>query len=776
MIGSEKFHFPFFLDGFHFNPLETRNGLYLNGNLNEEAIENRKIIEKAIENSIDFTQWLLEQNLDKRHLLAQTRIPELPQKYDKIAIDWFIEQQKKWRNKLRDFKLLKGENSHNKLKLIKLPVFKNKFNMDFFDIVNELNLTNGIIPIKDEAETWYNIMKIDPLKKVYNKTENTWDFNYLFSEDDLLKKIHDFTSIGNLHSKMSIETNKIINWLNKLYKFLANNNSMPLLGKYNLIPNRNGDFKNIKEIYSNEEANSIPEIINPIYKKIFGKELNDILIHKDIKLDIFGQYVHKKNCVDVLNELSNVFKDNISDDKKEYLCYELITLSTKNPKIKKMFKISQETSDKFKNKILDEKNNYFKCYNNHIIWKHLEDYWFSYHSILIEKQKNINGLRNLLKYENNESGISNCLKWLNDYIIFMKENSNMTEIKKIFPNQVGNFENLKNLRYDESIPEILKDIFNKLESDQEKKFEIRNILLLKQISSYKNFNKFTQEEIVALIEKKFKTAKSEIKTEISEILLTSLPKGNNDISDAIKLFIPYYNNLFGKNIVLKKEETNIEINYETFLRHILTVTYEFIESMSEHDILSKIDIIAKTIEFAWNKKHQKLNLSVDPSKYKIFVNGNNKFDKMENLKFSLNFDMTKETVKKLFEIAKTYPIECDFNNKLLSPVFIKILGEYNNKFKTLELYEICKNEIDYKLIEYYENNKNADLFGKNFDNFREVFFKLNEIIKNNPNMRDYFPRLKRMRGIICLKFLEADQYLDDFIDDVKRLVKFKTAE
>ena len=29
LIGSDKFHFPFYLDGFKFNPLETRNGLYL---------------------------------------------------------------------------------------------------------------------------------------------------------------------------------------------------------------------------------------------------------------------------------------------------------------------------------------------------------------------------------------------------------------------------------------------------------------------------------------------------------------------------------------------------------------------------------------------------------------------------------------------------------------------------------------------------------------------------------------------------------------------------
>jgi hypothetical protein len=105
LIGSEKFHFPFFLDGFKFNPLETRNGLYLNGEMNEEAIQNRDIISHAIEASIQFTRWLLENNLDKRYLLAKTQIPQPPQNYDNIAINWFIDQQKKWRS--NQFKIIK---------------------------------------------------------------------------------------------------------------------------------------------------------------------------------------------------------------------------------------------------------------------------------------------------------------------------------------------------------------------------------------------------------------------------------------------------------------------------------------------------------------------------------------------------------------------------------------------------------------------------------------------------------------------------------------------
>lgn len=315
-----------------------------------------------------------------------------------------------------------------------------------------------------------------------------------------------------------------------------------------------------------------------------------------------------------------------------------------------------------------------------------------------------------------------------------------------------------------------------MEKIKDKNYEIRKFLLLKQITSYKNFNKLTQEEIIALIEKKYKEADVKLKTEISENLLSFLPKNNENICNALKLFIPYYNAIWNKNIAFKNEEIKIEINYEIFLRHILTETYKFIETIPEKDILSKVDMIAKSIEFSWicSDKY-KLNLSVDPSKYKIFVNGNNKFDKMENLRFSLNFKIEDENIKKLFEIAKLYPIECDFNNYLLSANFINILSEFSNKFKTLEIREICKNEIDYKLTEYYENNKNKDLHDNKFKNFTDVFFKINEVIKKAPYLREYFPRFRRMRGVICLKFLEVDKDLDEFIDDVRRMVLFKTS-
>ena len=256
--------------------METRNGLYLNGELNEEAIENRNIISHAIDSSIKFTEWLLNNNLDKRYLLAKTQIPEPPQIYDDIAIKWFIEQEKKWRKALIELRLLKDSGGDNiELKDLKLPIFKDKFNKDFFKLILEFNITGGILPYEDEAEIWYNILEKDPLKEVYNITYNTWnsdsDFYYAFTEVDLFKKINDALSIHEFALQMDVDDNKVIQWLNKLYIFLQQNNCINYLYQYKMLPNKNGIFQKLNELYGNEIPNDIPDLINPMYGHKYKK-------------------------------------------------------------------------------------------------------------------------------------------------------------------------------------------------------------------------------------------------------------------------------------------------------------------------------------------------------------------------------------------------------------------------------------------------------------------------------------------------------------------------
>ena len=319
LIGSENFHFPFFLDGFKFNPLETRNGLYLNGELNKEAKENREIIEHAIQSSIKFTEWLLSQNINKRYLLAQSKIPEPPQKYDSLTIKWFLFNQKIWRKNLKDLKLLRdNDDNYNKLKYLKLPLFKKEYNeeygqeynKDFYMLIKNLNVSGGILPHEDEIELWYNIMEKDPLKEVYDVKENTWDFEYLFKKEDLFKIIEDSQSITNFAQNYNKNVDEIFDWLNELYNFLNKNNCKDCLNKYNMIPNKNGYFKKSGDIYCYEDDYKILTIINPIYKDIFNKELNDIIVNKSINIKYLGNSLNKKNPKEILDEFYHFLKEN----------------------------------------------------------------------------------------------------------------------------------------------------------------------------------------------------------------------------------------------------------------------------------------------------------------------------------------------------------------------------------------------------------------------------------------------------------------------------------
>lgn len=579
---------------------------------------------------------------------------------------------------------------------------------------------------------------------------------------------------------MDTDYKKVTEWLNKLYVFLKQNNYINSLSQYKILPNKKGIFLKINEIYGNENANAIPDIINPIYLKVFGREIKDIMLHQDIQLSSLGNYIQKKNFEDILNEFSNIFKkDNI--DKKKEVCNRFLSFSIKRPNIKKIFELRKETDKKYKDIPPQKLDNYLEY---HSVWREVEDFWFNNHPNLIESLGNLENLRDLLGYEKTNDGMESCKAWLNNYIKFLKEKSTIVDTKKIFPNQLGNFKNLENLQYDESIPEILKDIYNDLSSTDEKKHEIREELLLKEITCYKTYNRLTQKEIIGKINKIFQNLDNkEKKTKICEKIISLLPNNDTDyykkLSTAITEFIPEYNKINNKNIILQTAKITTELNYGILLRYILNETFIYIQELPKEKIPEKKESISKIINFAWKYQDDgSINLSVDPAKYKIFVNQNNEFEKIEKLRFEEDFGQSQNPyIEELFQIAKLFPVKYDFKNVFISQTFTDNLSDYKNKFRMMTLNDICQ-IVENRLIEYYEKNKNNNILDNDHRSFTHVFFKLNDILRNAPDaskLKSNFPRFMRQRGIIALKFLDVNDEMDDFIDDIRRVVEFKTA-
>ena len=93
--------------------------------------------------------------------------------------------------------------------------------------------------------------------------------------------------------------------------------------------------------------------------------------------------------------------------------------------------------------------------------------------------------------------------------------------------------------------------------------------MLKEITSFKGYNKFTKEEIIGKIENLFnKSENSKLKVTISEEILSFIPNKNDEkfieISKVLKEFISYYNQILGKNIILKETKAMTELNYGMF--------------------------------------------------------------------------------------------------------------------------------------------------------------------------------------------------------------------
>ena len=72
------------------------------------------------------------------------------------------ELQKNWRTVLVKLRLVKDRkgSTYNRLNSLKLPLFKEKFNIDFFNLFAKLNVTCENIPTDEEAKIWYNIVAI----------------------------------------------------------------------------------------------------------------------------------------------------------------------------------------------------------------------------------------------------------------------------------------------------------------------------------------------------------------------------------------------------------------------------------------------------------------------------------------------------------------------------------------------------------------------------------------------------------------------------------------
>ena len=110
-----------------------------------------------------------------------------------------------------------------------------------------------------------------------------------------------------------------------------------MLNKYPIIPNRNGDFKKLEELYSDIE-NPIPDSIINIYDKfIADKKLNGELIKKEIDCEYLGDVLKKKDFIYITRKINSFILENKDLEKTKKVAYKLLSIESDKEEINKIY-------------------------------------------------------------------------------------------------------------------------------------------------------------------------------------------------------------------------------------------------------------------------------------------------------------------------------------------------------------------------------------------------------------------------------------------------------
>lgn len=462
LIGSDKFYFPFLLNGFKFHPNENRDGIPIHSESAPDHIENRDIVEKAFAAAMIFTDYLISINAKNLYVCAFSRMPK--EKWQEFSKPWYEKLQKDYRSFVDTKVLMETDIPSNEiLSSVVVPVFgdsdDDKFS--FYDIVEPFKGAKQI-PKRDLLVKWY--------KATGPKDElESWNRKIRYPLTDFLGELQNCKSFEILTEKFANET-EAINWLNSLYKFLIEFKETSSFVDFAIIPNQNGEFKKIEELQLEDPESIISDEFLDI---LFNLEDNwrNRLIHRKVLLP--GQNIDKKGLLLASNRINELitldkFKTNVNS-------FKIIIDILRNV-------VSLSNIDNFRCEVLLKAKDIFHFEEDIREVKNIKDFNFKPAlTILIEKINlkiensiNIEGLSKELVFS-----LSDTVTWLSLYLNRLKGKEDFSQLLvygNIVPNRYGifcAFEDLHNFGTP-TLPlnDELIDILLKIDTAQDWKKEL----------------------------------------------------------------------------------------------------------------------------------------------------------------------------------------------------------------------------------------------------------------------------------------------------------------
>ena len=262
LVGTESFSFPTVINSFKFTPTENRDGVYLGKNEQDAAnIKNQVIIEEACELLVHLLRYAASSGWHHAYRLAGIPNPNIPEQSG-LQTDWFRERLKaKLIEKVRQTPAVLTEASNAVApKNAMLPLAKNDAGVEaLWDLLADWQGNREKLPRRDEAAGWY---------KAINSWASVSDCKASkFGEDgaQLARRVEErCSSLADLHNLLQVEV-CAVEWLDRFYQFLGDNEFEPVIRNRRFVPNQVGEFHQLSNLRRDsdidEELKDIGELL-----------------------------------------------------------------------------------------------------------------------------------------------------------------------------------------------------------------------------------------------------------------------------------------------------------------------------------------------------------------------------------------------------------------------------------------------------------------------------------------------------------------------------------
>ena len=584
---------------------------------------------------------------------------------------------------------------------------------------------------------------------------DSWGIKLKYEKDDFLTDLSGLQKLSVLCVKINKTEAETLVWLNRVYKFLAEEHVD--FDEFAIIPNQKGDFKFLKTLRS-DHSSRIPERLKAIYNSVNQDDatIQHVLMDTSVDATVFGSTLQPfslKEMIETLNNYikqgTNIYKNNDNIDIKSVVAHSLLALC---PNV---------GNDAFIRKRHDIYE-FCKAYrtmpdycivdvNETDLWKEADNYWFSNSFTNIINKSNVSTVATT--FFTPAKTEEETLAWLNMYFKFYRENSHGDLIKEqaIFPNQQKDFKKLNDLRYDSSIPEEFKDLANYAGNPTNPVDVYRHQLLHKAILGYEQHNPLSIKEIYEYVKDVFDASNNSTKEIIARQTITILVKQDGE-SEEKKLYdfaktisghtfddakyVEVYSGFnwgFAQEFYIKLLTNRIasSVNIDGF--KMLSSTFaEDGNVKSSKELTQWIDCFIEFLHAYKNKRYWSVITDKDNG-IGIWLNQNNYFCRFQDIRKDDNIS---EDLKNL--CANNVHIKRDFREELFT--LDSSLSAYLET-KPMTLSEIGE-FIDDK-IEHYDGNKQDN-------DFRSLVFTMGKLCNDITGFEDIMTYYKGIKNSLIV--------------------------